>query len=131
MKVKEVCELTELSDSAIRYYEKQGLLMDVKRLENGYRDYGESHVENLIFIKKARNLGFSLEEIKDIIMLKRSGNSTCSYVTSHMRKKIEDIDKEINRLKQEKELLIEHLLEGDTVSCCKGHFCHYIEGLDE
>ncbi len=39
MKVKEVCELTELSDSAIRYYEKQGLLMDVKRLDNGYRDY--------------------------------------------------------------------------------------------
>lgn len=73
MKVKEVCELTELSDSAIRYYEKQGLLMDVKRLDNGYRDYDESHVENLNFIKKARNLGFSLDEIKDIIMLKRSG----------------------------------------------------------
>ena len=91
MKVKEVCELTELSDSAIRYYEKQGLLMDVKRLDNGYRDYNESHVENLNFIKKARNLGFSLDEIKDIIMLKRSGNSTCSYVTSHMRRKIIDI----------------------------------------
>lgn len=52
VKVKEVCELTELSDSAIRYYEKQGLLMDVKRLDNGYRDYNESHVENLNFIKK-------------------------------------------------------------------------------
>ncbi|MDO5018471.1 MAG: MerR family transcriptional regulator [Lagierella massiliensis] len=131
MRVKEVSEITGLSDSTIRYYEKEKLLLNVTRSKNGYRQYDDEDVEVLQFIKKARNLGFRLEEIKEIIALKKMGNSTCDYVTSHMRKKIEEIDKEINRLKNERQLLVDHLLEGHTVNCCKGKFCHYIEGINK
>ncbi|WP_300408939.1 MerR family transcriptional regulator [Lagierella sp.] len=131
MRVKDVSKITGLTDSTIRYYEKEGLLLDVKRTNNGYREYDDSDIESLVFIKKARNLGFNLNEIREIILLKKNGGSTCEYVTSHMRRKIEEIDREINRLKKEREDLVKHLIEGDSVCFCQGNFCHYIEGLEE
>lgn len=129
MRLKDVCKQTGLSDSAIRYYEKEGLL-DVKRSENNYREFSNKDVEILDFVIKSRNLGFSLCEIKEILELKKKGTSVCSYVTEHMEMKISKIDEEINKLKKEKEILIEHLKEGRKVCGCHGHFCHYIEGLD-
>lgn len=130
MRLKEVCKLTGLTDSAVRYYEKEGLL-EVSRSNNNYRDFSNNDLETLKFIIKARNLGFSLPEIRDILKLKKEGTPVCSYVTEHMEMKISKIDEDINRLKEEKKILLEHLKEGRKVCGCHGHFCHYIEGVNE
>lgn len=131
MLIKDVCRITGLNSSAIRYYDSQGLLYDVKRGANNYRVFDNNDVDLLIFIRKARDLGFSLDEVKEVIAIKRSGKETCSYVINRLNEKIRIIDDQIKELEAEKEILNEHLKEGSTVCCCKGTVCHYIEGLEE
>ena len=70
MKVNELSKRTGIHLETIRYYEKQGILPEPKRLANGYRSYNEESVAQLIFIKNCRRLGFSLEDIKQLNELK-------------------------------------------------------------
>ena len=70
MKVNELSKRTGINLETIRYYEKQGILPEPKRLANGYRSYNEESVAQLIFIKNCRRLGFSLEDIKQLNELK-------------------------------------------------------------
>ena len=70
MKVNELSKRTGINLETIRYYEKQGILPEPKRLANGYRSYNEESVAQLIFIKNCRRLGFSLEDIKQLNALK-------------------------------------------------------------
>ena len=70
MKVNELSKRTGIHLETIRYYEKQGVLPEPKRLANGYRSYNEESVAQLIFIKNCRRLGFSLEDIKQLNVLK-------------------------------------------------------------
>ena len=69
-----------VSAPTIRYYEEIGLLSSPSRTAAGYRRYAESTVEELRFIRKAQALGFSLDEIGEILQLSRSGKRPCSRV---------------------------------------------------
>lgn len=128
--IKDVCRITGFNSSAVRYYDNQGLLGDVERRSNNYRVFDEKDVEKLLFIKKARNLGFELEEIKKILSLKSNGIPPCSYVSHKMQEKISFIKAEIARLEKEKDKLEKHLSDAKKVSGCKGSICHYIEGVE-
>ena len=70
MKVNELSKRTGINLETIRYYEKQGILTEQKRQANGYRSYDEESVTQLLFIKNCRQLGFSLEDIKQLNALK-------------------------------------------------------------
>ena len=70
MKVNELSKRTGINLETIRYYEKQGILPEPKRQANGYRSYDEESVTQLLFIKNCRQLGFSLEDIKQLNVLK-------------------------------------------------------------
>ena len=70
MKVNELSKRTGIHLETIRYYEKQGILPEPKRQANGYRSYDEESVTQLLFIKNCRQLGFSLEDIKQLNALK-------------------------------------------------------------
>ena len=70
MKVNELSKRTGINLETIRYYEKQGILPEPKRQANGYRSYDEESVTQLLFIKNCRQLGFSLEDIKQLNALK-------------------------------------------------------------
>ena len=69
-KVNELSKRTGINLETIRYYEKQGILPEPKRQANGYRSYDEESVTQLLFIKNCRQLGFSLEDIKQLNALK-------------------------------------------------------------
>lgn len=129
--IRDVCRITGLNSSAIRYYDGQGLLGEVERRNNNYRVFDEKDVQKLLFIKKARSLGFELEEIKKILMLKDNGILPCSYVSHKIQEKITFIKAEIARLEREKNKLEKHLQNAKKVSGCKGNICHYIEGTEE
>ncbi|MDR7857487.1 MerR family transcriptional regulator [Tissierella sp.] len=129
--IKDVCRITGLNSSAIRYYDGQGLLGEVERKNNNYRVFDEKDVEKLFFIKKARSLGFELEEIKKILMLKDNGIPPCSYVSHKIQEKVSFIKAEIVRLEKEKIKLERHLQGAKKVSGCKGSICHYIEGIED
>ena len=70
MKVNELSKRTGIHLETIRYYEKQGILPEPRRQANGYRSYDEESVALLMFIKNCRQLGFSLEDIKQLNVLK-------------------------------------------------------------
>ena len=70
IKVNELSKRTGINLETIRYYEKQGILPEPKRQANGYRSYDEESMTQLLFIKNCRQLGFSLEDIKQLNALK-------------------------------------------------------------
>ena len=129
--IKDVCRITGLNSSAVRYYDSQGLLGEVERRSNNYRVFDERDIEKLLFIKKARALGFELEEIKKILVLKNNGIPPCNYVSHKIQEKISFIKAEIVRLEKEKNKLEKHLSDARKVSGCKGSICHYIEGNEK
>lgn len=81
----------------IRYYEREGLLSRVPRTESGYRTYSDDDIERLRFIRKAKALGFSLEDIAELLHL-QEGSGTRREVRQRAHNRIEDLDRKIRQL---------------------------------
>jgi MerR family mercuric resistance operon transcriptional regulator len=83
-----VAKRTGLTVDAIRFYEKAGLLPRPARTEGGYRLYHEREVADLEFIQKAQQLGFSLNEIRELFSIQRHPNEACAHVRDLIAAKI-------------------------------------------
>jgi len=83
---------------AIRYYERRGLLPPPQRGASGYRIYTPDHLERVEFIKKCQTLGFSLDEIRELMELKFLGGSPCQHVRDLLVEKIKEVESQIARL---------------------------------
>ncbi len=81
----------------VRYYEREGLLSQVPRTASGYRAYSDEDIERLQFIRKAKALGFSLEDIAELLRL-QEGHGTRQEVRQKARNRIEDLDRKIGQL---------------------------------
>ena len=100
MKIGELSAQTDCKIETIRYYEKTGLLPEPTRTASGYRDYGDDHLKRLSFIRRCRELGFTIEEIRGLLELVDGGNYTCNDVkkitlehVGSIRQKIVDLKK--------------------------------------
>lgn len=80
LRIGELSTQTGCPVETIRYYERLGLLPKPPRQANGYRIYGEAYRARLIFIRRARELSFSLEEIRDLLGLLDAGRYSCAEV---------------------------------------------------
>lgn len=98
--IGEVAERTGLTAPTIRYYESIGLVKPPARSEAGYRRYSDTSVEELAFIKKAQALGFSLDEIAEILKLSRAGRRPCSHVLDLARRHLAAVDERIQQLRR-------------------------------
>lgn len=98
--IGEVAERAGLTAPTIRYYESIGLVKPPARSEAGYRRYTETTIEELRFIKKAQGLGFSLEEISEILKLSRAGRAPCSHVLDVARRHLSAVDERIEQLRR-------------------------------
>ena len=96
----------------IRYYEKSGLVQDPPRSAGGHRLYGPVHVQRLSFIRRCRELGFSLDEIRNLLGLVDGGDYTCAEVLEVAKGHIADVRSRIRDLK-----LIEKALLQMTSQC--------------
>ena len=96
--IGEVATRTGLTVPTIRYYERIGLVQPPARSATGYRRYGDATVEELAFIRKAQALGFSLEEIAQILALSRAGTAPCEHVLDLARRHIAAVDDRIRQL---------------------------------
>jgi len=83
--------------SAVRYYERQGFIAS-ERLANGYRAYNREAIDVLRFITRAKTLGFSLAEVREILALYRGGTEPCACVTGMMERNLALIDQRISEL---------------------------------
>jgi DNA-binding transcriptional MerR regulator len=99
MKIGELAKRTGFSTKAIRYYELVGLLAQPERTESGYRLYTEKDVERLEFIEKAKRLGFSLEDIRDVLALHQQQQTPCVHVLALIDQKLKQIDDVLRDLK--------------------------------
>lgn len=110
MFIGEMSKKSNIPVKTIRYYEDLGLLQQPKRALSKYRIYNETDVEKLIFIKKSKDLGLTLSEIKRII--KRSGkgvDATCCLVHEVFEEKILECEKKMKELRETKHRLSERL----------------------
>ncbi len=98
MTIGAVAERCGVSTQAIRYYEGEGLLPAPERTHTGYRMYGPDVLGRLNFIRQARSLGLSLEEIKEIFRMSKAGRAPCCQVRELLSGKLEDLNNRIAEL---------------------------------
>lgn len=130
--IGDVTQRTGISTPTIRYYESIGLLKPAARSEGGYRRYTESTVEELLFIRKAQALGFSLDEISEILKLTRAGKTPCSHVLSLANQHLAAVDERIQQLQRFRKQLAAELDKWDgkrTPTC--GGLCQIISGASD
>jgi len=127
--IGKVARLAEVGVETIRFYERQGLLDKPPRSAAGYRQYSEETVARLRFIKRAKSLGFSLREIRELLALRIDPQSTCDDVRRAAEAKIRDIEEKIRALRRMKEVLTKLAAE------CPGQApvsqCPILDALEE
>jgi Hg(II)-responsive transcriptional regulator len=89
----------------VRFYEREGLLAEPPRKESGYRQYAADAIDRLRFIKRAKQLGFSLKEIADLLTMRVEPGTTCAEVKKRAEAKIADIEQKIQSLRHMKQAL--------------------------
>lgn len=96
--VGEVTNVTGLTRKAIRVYEERGLLKPAQRSPAGYRLFSDADMEVLQFIRRARSLGLSLDDIAEILAVQCGGDSPCAVATERLNARIIKIDQVIEEL---------------------------------
>ena len=104
MHIGELALATGLSRDTLRFYEKRGLLR-ARRQANGYRDYPADAVRIVRFIKNAQELGFSLDEIEELVRLRGGRRGERQQVRAIAERKITDIDRKIAQLQSMRDAL--------------------------
>lgn len=105
MRIGEVAKRTGIGIETIRFYERQGLLIESERQSSGYRQFDDAAIARLTFIIRAKGLGFTLSEIKDLLALWFDPVTTCCDVRHMAEQKIGDIEVRIQALQAMKRSL--------------------------
>lgn len=124
--ISEAAEKSGISAKMIRYYEKTGLVPPAQRADSGYRKYSDKAIHRLQFVRRARDLGFSVKDIEELLALWSDQNRASADVKKlaeghvhALREKMDEIQKMVDTL--------QHLIE-----CCHGDDrpdCPIIENL--
>ena len=93
-------EFSECSVPTIRYYEQIGLMSAAHRASNGHRYYGQSDINRLLFIKRCRDFGFPIEQIRILIELVEDTDRSCGDVREIALKHLDAVHAKLNELKQ-------------------------------
>jgi DNA-binding transcriptional MerR regulator len=98
MRIGEVARQAGVNVQTIRFYERRGLLKKPQRLPSGYRDYLQDTVGLVRFIKQAQGLGFTLNEIRPLLLLREPQIDNATRIRTIGKAKIESIEDMIHRL---------------------------------
>ena len=104
MLISEISKKLRITTRAIRHYEDIGIIKS-KRLDNNYRYFDDLNVDKLKFLARARNLGFTLEECKELIVLFQNDKRKSKNVRNIAKNKLASITKQINELRDLKKSL--------------------------
>lgn len=98
--IGQVAEAADVNIQTIRYYERRGLFPRPRRTPSGYRQYAEEAVSRIRFIRHAQELGFSLQEIQELLGLRVRHGAACDAVERKTRDKIAVVQQKIRDLQQ-------------------------------
>ncbi|AUT73580.1 MULTISPECIES: MerR family transcriptional regulator [Paraburkholderia] len=124
--IGQLAKATGTKVETIRFYEKTGLLPAPARTEGNYRAYAVDHLNRLSFIRRARDLGFPLEQVRELLALADDRTRSCSAIdaiASEHRREVERKIRDLRKLKAELDNLI------DQCSCGTVDECRIIEAL--
>jgi len=127
LKRGDVARQTGCNLETIRYYEKIGLPLEPPRNSNSYRIYDDTNVRRLRFILRGRELGFSIEDIRGLLMLVDGGTQVCAEVKARTEHHLADVRAKITDLRR-----IEAILARTAAQCMgdKASDCPVLEALD-
>ncbi len=114
MKIGAVAKAAGIGIDAVRFYERQGLIPEPARRPSGYRMYSPDVVLSLRFIRRAKELGFSLKEISELLSLETAPNATAADVKKLAEAKLADMEERIRALQRMRRAL------KNAVSGCPG-----------
>lgn len=128
MRTGEVAARAGVNVQTLRYYERRGLLGRPARSTSGYRQYPEQAVRIVRFVKRAQDLGFSLDEVADLLRLRRVSTSRRASAQALATAKLADIETKLQQLEAMRAAL-GHLL----AACCGGRSedCPILEALEQ
>jgi DNA-binding transcriptional MerR regulator len=115
MQIGIIAKKIGLSIDAIRFYERCALLRQPPRSQGGFRQYGESDIETLAFIRRVQGLGFKLSEIRGLLNLRGTRLKPCAPVRRRLEEKLFDVQRKRADLQK-----LEHELRLALRSCNKG-----------
>ena len=121
MRIGELGRATATKVETIRYYEQTGLLPAPERTSGNYRSYGEVHLVRLSFVRRARDLGFSIDQVRALLDLSDDRARDCSSVDRIATEHLREVDRKIadlSALRRELSALIASC-DGGTVAECR------------
>jgi DNA-binding transcriptional MerR regulator len=126
MRIGELAKATATNVETVRYYEKIGILPKPARTSANYRSYGGDHLARLSFIRRARNLGFTLEALRELLTLSDDKEQSCEAIDAVSRAHLAQVDLKISDLRA-----LRSELSRIIVSCQQGTVadCKIIETL--
>lgn len=120
MKIGELANATSTKVETVRYYEKIGLLPPPARTAANYRAYGAAHLARLSFIRRARDLGFALEAVRELLTLSDNNAQSCEAVDGIARIHLTEIDRKVadlTALRTELDRVLGSCRHGTIASC--------------
>lgn len=121
MKIGDLARATGTRVETIRYYEAEGLLPTPARNAANYRVYELAHLERLSFIKRSRDLGFSLDQVRDLLRLADDPGNSCAGVDVIAARHVTEIDRKLADLTALRSELVRRLdsCQGPTIADCR------------
>jgi Hg(II)-responsive transcriptional regulator len=116
-----LAEAAGVGRETVRFYERKGLLAAPPRTDSGYRNYPPESVERLRFIRRAQGLGFTLEEISELLSLRVDEVAACGTVEARAREKLTKVAQkltELRRMKRALERLVDACEAREPTSDC-------------
>jgi Hg(II)-responsive transcriptional regulator len=120
MWISEAAEQAGVNVQTVRYYERRGLLPRAPRRASGYREFPDGTVRIVRFIKRAQELGFSLDEVEELLRLQRSPQRDRARIRKIAERRIAQIDQklaELERMRKALSALVHSCHEGTTLEC--------------
>lgn len=129
MRIGELAQRSGLTTKTLRFYETAGVLAQPGRGPSGYRDYDETALTRLSFIRAAQSAGLTLTEIRDIIAIREGNGPPCSHVTALLDRHLHDLTdriRELTSMRDEVRRLRQRADTLDPANCSDNDICHVI-----
>lgn len=95
MRIGELAKATGTKTETIRYYEREGILPVADRTGSNYRDYSDTHLATLTFIRRARALGFGMAQVRKLLSLSDHDDKPCENVDQLVRQQLAEVEQKI------------------------------------
>lgn len=121
MKIGDLARATATRVETIRYYESEGLLPPPARSGSNYRIYERAHLERLSFIRRSRDLGFTLDQVRTLLRLADDRDAPCAEVDAITTAHVAEIDRKLADLRALRGELVRRLdsCAGSTIADCR------------